>query len=589
MATRRDAAALDSEAASSSEEEEAAAEKRAAAAADGGFRALLAATRAPSSPLPTLLLFVLLHDFRPSEPFLVEHYVRALGVDATYVAERVFPLFTYARMPCLAIVALWSSAGRRRRGGGRRCLAVVIAGACASVLATTLTLSISSISSIGGGARASATASEPSARVVAVLATSQALVAFAFASHQALIGWLFQSSVARGGGALAAATHGVKAAALLASGASALFGQAMRASGAPLEALFATTACVSVVAVAVAARLRADDDDATRSSSSPEGRRVGVVVRARPRRDGGFARTARAMPRDAWLWCAWSVACAPSHAYVASNWQALASTAGGPTAGGFNGYFSSAQYALAAIATMALGRVAYRRRRAVAGVAAAANARGWIAPAATATLAASTAALAAWGAGRWVSSSGGIDAAVGYAALLIFACAFEATSGVCAAAMGKGARVGAAAASRDNDRRAERGSASGGQVSDDDDDDDDDDAALVGGHVTALFSLVSAVGYILASAAQAAFDARGGVSLATRFASHAAWLACASAALAAASSGGFFGAGSRRGSRDDDDDDDGGGGASGGYVTEDFEEGGGGEGVDAPLLRRTTD
>ena len=587
MATRRDAATLDSEAASSSSEEEAAAEKRAAAAADGGFRALLAATRAPSSPLPTLLLFLLLHDFRPSEPFLVEHYVRALGVDATYVAERVFPLFTYARMPCLAIVALWSSAGRRRRGGGRRCLAVVIAGACASVLATTLTLSISSISSIGGGARASATASEPSARVVAVLATSQTLVAFAFASHQALIGWLFQSSVARGGGALAAATHGVKAAALLASGASALFGQAMRASGAPLEALFATTACVSVVAVAVAARLRADDDDATRSSSSPEGRRVVVVVRARPRRDGGFARTARAMPRDAWLWCAWSVACAPSHAYVASNWQALASTAGGQTAGGFNGYFSSAQYALAAIATMALGRGAYRRRRAGAGVAVAANARGWIAPAATATLAASTAALAAWGAGWWFSSSGGINAAVGYAALLIFACAFEATSGVCAAAMGKGARVGAAAASRDDDRRAERGSASGGQVSDDDD--DDDDAALVGGHVTALFSLVSAVGYLLASAAHAAFDARGGVSLATRFASHAAWLACASAALAAAASGGFFGAGSRRGSRDDDDDDDGGGGASGGYVTDDFEEGGGGEGVDAPLLRRTTD
>jgi hypothetical protein len=127
-------------------------------------------------------------------------------------------------------------------------------------------------------------------------------------------------------------------------------------------------------------------------------------------------------------------------------------------------------------------------------------------------------------------------------------------------------------------------------AADDDDDDDDEDAALVGGHVTALFSLVSAAGYLLAIAAQAAFDARGGgVSLATRFASHAAWLSCASAALATAAAA----ASSRGGTDDDDEEEEGGGGgddASGGYGSDEGgEEGGGGEGIDAPLLRRVTD
>ena len=76
----------------------------------GGLSAAITALRdrgpgGGGPQLAALLCFVVLHNFKPSEPFLVEMY-EAHGVSAHEVFTRIFPVWTYARLPSLAAVAL---------------------------------------------------------------------------------------------------------------------------------------------------------------------------------------------------------------------------------------------------------------------------------------------------------------------------------------------------------------------------------------------------------------------------------------------------------------------------------------------------
>ena len=73
---------------------------------DGGFFALMTALHDSGDggcgrQLALLIAFALLHNFKPSEPFLVELY-DAHGIPSREVFTRLFPVWTYARLPSLA-------------------------------------------------------------------------------------------------------------------------------------------------------------------------------------------------------------------------------------------------------------------------------------------------------------------------------------------------------------------------------------------------------------------------------------------------------------------------------------------------------
>ena len=84
----------------------------------GGWRASLAALSHPSCgrQLRLLVAFVILHNFKPSEPFLVEWLTTATtdggapAMSTKDVYSRLFPVFTYSRVPSLAAIALGSDA-----------------------------------------------------------------------------------------------------------------------------------------------------------------------------------------------------------------------------------------------------------------------------------------------------------------------------------------------------------------------------------------------------------------------------------------------------------------------------------------------
>ena len=69
----------------------------------GGLGSVAAALRdrRAGRQLALLFLFTALHNFKPSEPFLVEHYA-SRGVPPRRAFRDVFPVFTYARLPALA-------------------------------------------------------------------------------------------------------------------------------------------------------------------------------------------------------------------------------------------------------------------------------------------------------------------------------------------------------------------------------------------------------------------------------------------------------------------------------------------------------
>jgi hypothetical protein len=140
----------------------------------GGWRASLAALSHPSCgrQLRLLVAFVILHNFKPSEPFLVEWLTTATtdggapAMSTKDVYSRLFPVFTYSRVPSLAAIALGSGAFGPKSS-------VVLGAACA--LATVL-ITVSCRGSFGA------------------LAASQATVALSFASHQALLGLTFATT-----------------------------------------------------------------------------------------------------------------------------------------------------------------------------------------------------------------------------------------------------------------------------------------------------------------------------------------------------------------------------------------------------------
>jgi hypothetical protein len=452
--------------------------------AGGGAGDIVAALRDPSSgrQLALLLLFTALHNFKPSEPFLVEFW-SSRGVSTREAVARVLPVFAYARLPALALVVL----ATRVVG----CKPTVVVGAMCACATVAATLAVP--------------ASAP-------LLASQALAAVSFAAHQAATGLAFATLPPE---RFPAAAHALKAVTMASNCVSALVGQLAREAEAPLVALFLVSLVAQALSVVPAAALVSDEDDARRRldrderedgrvGTFPLGTRVGISIFADP---------------TLTLWCAWSVACAPAHSSAASTWQALARLPGADGAArNRNGYFLAAQYAAAGFISVRVGGMAYRdarheRRGGGRGEAAALT----LSPAAMAAAAAAAA------------TANGSPAVV-YPALAAFDCAFEATSCVCAANIAARARDAADRASTRTGSISPRRARDHVRVDDDDDDDDDEDVATAtatataplldrrastasrsrhgsfGASATALFACLSAAGYVVGTAAQAAAD-----------------------------------------------------------------------------------
>ena len=452
--------------------------------AGGGAGDIVAALRDPSSgrQLALLLLFTALHNFKPSEPFLVEFW-SSRGVSTREAVARVLPVFAYARLPALALVVLAT-----RAVGCKPTVVVGATCACATVAATL-----------------AVPASAP-------LLASQALAAVSFAAHQAAAGLAFATLPPE---RFPAAAHALKAVTMASNCVSALVGQLAREAEAPLVALFVVSLVAQALSVVPAAALAPDEDDERRRVDQDEREDGRVGTGTIPL--GTLGTSILADPTLA-LWCAWSVACAPAHASAASTWQALARLPGADgEARNRNGYFLAAQYAAAGFISVRVGGMAYRdarheRRGGGRGEAAALT----LSPAAMAAAAAAAA------------TADGSPAVV-YPALAAFDCAFEATSCVCAANIAARARDAADRAS------ARTGSSSPSSARDhvqvDDDDDDEATATATatatanaplldrrasmasrsthgsfGASATALFACLSAAGYVVGTAAQAAAD-----------------------------------------------------------------------------------
>ena len=197
-----------------------------------------------------------------------------------------------------------------------------------------------------------------------------------------------------------AVAHGVKAATLLATCVSALLGQALARFGAPLASLLALTFATQTGSLLVARAFEKDisisgeealprtlattvaaDEGNEGVLGSASGSEASVVGSSRfakrtPRSFGGRAffrasyLASRAIVADPSVaaWCLWSVASAPTHAFVAANWQTLVTETPGPdgTRGDETGAktfafgaWLAAQRAAACLATLAFGAVAY--------------------------------------------------------------------------------------------------------------------------------------------------------------------------------------------------------------------------------------
>lgn len=383
----------------------------------GGLRGILRASRDPSSGprLRRLLLFTSLREFKPSEPFLVELY-ESRGLGAGTLTNDVFPAWTHARLPALVFVCAVAA-----RFGCRR--AVILGTACGMV-------TVGMTAAFALFARAM-NADAPTVLGVPALAwarASQVFAAVAFASHQAFLGIAFshpsadasfdeasaEGSETRGEAVtrtFPAVAHGVKAATLLATCVSALLGQALARFGAPLASLLALTFATQTGSLLVARAFEKDisisgeealprtlprtshavdeGNEGNRllgsASGSEAAERTSVVGSNRrrfaKRTPRSFFFGARAFFRASYLasraivadpsvaaWCLWSVASAPTHAFVAANWQTLVTetpgceeTRGDETGAktfAFGAWLAS-QRAAACLATLAFGAVAY--------------------------------------------------------------------------------------------------------------------------------------------------------------------------------------------------------------------------------------
>ena len=443
----------------------------------GGLRGILRALRDPSCGprLRRLLLFTSLREFKPSEPFLVELY-ETRGLTSGALTRDVFPSWTHARLPALILVCAFAA----RLGCRRTVILGTVSGMVTVGMTVSFALFVKAHVSKEGQAEDEAASDEDQHEealyvfgvpALAWVRLSQAFAAVAFASHQAFLGIAFstpspsssprpyattyvsapyvsrigtptrfdarrireEKELVSASKTVPATSHGVKAATLLSTCVSAVIGQALLRSNAPLVSLFAITFLTQTGSLIVVLCSFTEEEE-TRVSRADEDDEVDA-----PSLIDVLRRTVRASraivsnPSVA-AWCLWSVASAPTHAFVATNWQTLVADAGGgdetKTRAFAYGAWLAAQKAAAFLATLFVGAFAYG---------ALVRNKGTSSPlAATTTLASCSFSLGALSFSLLGASFARRTTVVAVFVTFFF-CVFEATSSVCAAAVGLGA------------------------------------------------------------------------------------------------------------------------------------------------------
>ena len=389
----------------------------------GGLRGILRALRDPSSGprLRRLLLFTSLREFKPSEPFLVELY-EARGLSPGTLTRDVFPTWTHARLPALFFVCAFAARFGCRRAVilGTACGMVTVGMTATFALFACAT---ANATDVAADARSDSVDSVGASTVLGVpgpawARLSQVFAAFAFASHQAFLAIAFSNAgidtkteaggtqrregttalchtrravsreedAAAAAFSIPAAAHGVKAATLAATCVSAVLGQCLARFGAPLASLVVITFATQTGSLLVARAFEEDLEENTEEDLKEEETET-AIRSGEERRDGRQRGTPRvwftkgtrsfrgsasavclalraiAADPSVTAWCLWSIASAPTHAFVAANWQTLVSEAparGDATDAKFAfGAWLAAQRAAAFLATLAMGAFAY--------------------------------------------------------------------------------------------------------------------------------------------------------------------------------------------------------------------------------------
>ena len=536
----------------------------------GGLRGILRALRDPSCGprLRRLLLFTSLREFKPSEPFLVELY-ETRGLTSGALTRDVFPSWTHARLPALILVCAFAA----RLGCRRTVILGTVSGMVTVGMTVSFALFVKAHVSKEGQAEDEAASDEDQHEealyvfgvpALAWVRLSQAFAAFAFASHQAFLGIAFstpsptprsyasayvsapyvsrigtptrfdarrireEKELVSASKTVPATSHGVKAATLLSTCVSAVIGQALLRSNAPLVSLFAITFLTQTGSLIVVLCSFTEEEETISVSRVDEDDEVDA-----PSLIDVLRRTVRASraivsnPSVA-AWCLWSVASAPTHAFVAANWQTLvADKVGGDeakTRAFAYGAWLAAQRAAAFLATLFVGAFAYG---------ALVRNKGTSSPlAATTTLASCSFSLGALSFSLLGASFARRTTGVAVFVTFFF-CVFEATSSVCAAAVGLGAASASVfeTSADASERVGDGGSASfrGEKKS----------ARRRATSLAFVFASLSAFGYLVDVGTQGVTDLRK-LGVRERFETRAAFVTIASAAFGAFAVFGFF-------------------------------------------------
>ena len=281
--------------------------------------------------LGVLSLYAFLHNFKPSEPFLVSFLVHEKGFPEPVVRDQIFAVWIYAHAPALLVTGLLSEL--------IGCKPVVLGGAVAGALTVALTLF---------------------GEALELMQLSQVTVATSFACYTSFWALVFYSVTPT---QYQASAHVTKSAALAAVCSSALLGQ-MLSERVPLRGLFWVSLVMQWCAVACAALLPSGKRQAGADSRSQEGDRAGASVVA------AFAGTLLEVGRDVWkalavldvaAWIVWLIAASSVHQLVITFWQNLACRGSSGCNRAANGYVLAAAYFSAGLVTMGSARLPFRR------------------------------------------------------------------------------------------------------------------------------------------------------------------------------------------------------------------------------------
>lgn len=269
-----------------------------------------------------LAAFTFWTQFKPSEPFLVGFFIDVKGLSNGQVFNDVFPLFTYAKLPCLLLIGFLSELPCGNVG-------LLVLAALSGSTTSSLTL-------LGG--------------LLAVQA-SQFTEALCFAGRTAVNSLAF---VIAAPGEEQQTIHILKGVLLASNAGSALLGEILRDGGVSLSLLFAMAVAAQALAVVCAGTLCAMGVETSKRPLHALNSNCRASVVASISASWRTLRAYLSLRRIRW-WTAWTLCTAPMHSLVLTYWQSLLRAKG--VNHDHNGYITACMYLFAAWLTVLARKV----------------------------------------------------------------------------------------------------------------------------------------------------------------------------------------------------------------------------------------